>query len=65
MKIPYLAVVGPRDAEARKVSVRAFGVDRNLGEVALEDFVADIAAEAASRGATRLVSRFEEEAATE
>ena len=39
MKVPYLAVVGPRDADARKVSVRAFGVDRNLGEIDLDAFV--------------------------
>jgi threonyl-tRNA synthetase len=59
MKVPYLAVVGPRDAEARMVSVRAFGVDRNLGEMPLDDFVDGVAEEAASRGADRLLTRFE------
>ena len=59
MKIPYLAVVGPRDAEARVVSVRAFGVDRNLGETPLDEFVSGVADEAATRGANRLLTRFE------
>ena len=61
MKVPYLAVVGPRDADARKVSVRAFGVDRNLGEIDLDAFVDEIANEVGSRGATRLLSRFEDD----
>jgi threonyl-tRNA synthetase len=32
MKVPYCAVVGPRDAEGRKVSIRVFGTEANLGE---------------------------------
>jgi threonyl-tRNA synthetase len=50
-KIPYTAVVGPRDAEARKVSVRAFGVEANLGEMALDAFVDGLAREQSTRGA--------------
>ena len=50
-KIPYTAVVGPRDAEARKVSVRAFGVEANLGEMPLESFVDGLARESSTRGA--------------
>ncbi|MBL9140534.1 MAG: threonine--tRNA ligase [Phycisphaerae bacterium] len=54
MKIPYLAVVGPRDAEARKVSVRAFGTEANLGEVPFDAFVQGVADEYKSRGKTTL-----------
>ncbi|MGA1632703.1 MAG: threonine--tRNA ligase, partial [Phycisphaerales bacterium] len=39
LKIPYCAVVGPRDAEHRKVSVRAFGIEANLGEIGFDAFV--------------------------
>jgi threonyl-tRNA synthetase len=60
MKIPYLAVVGPRDAEARVVSVRAFGVDRNLGEMPIDEFIDGVAEEASTRGAKRLLARFED-----
>jgi len=54
MKIPYLAVVGPRDAETRKVSVRAFGIEANLGEVGLDEFVERLAREHRTRGAETL-----------
>ncbi|MHC4079853.1 MAG: threonine--tRNA ligase [Planctomycetota bacterium] len=49
-KIPYLAVVGPQDAESRAVSVRARGVRRNLGALPLEVFVQTLADEVSSRG---------------
>jgi threonyl-tRNA synthetase len=49
-KIPYLAVVGPQDAERGEVSVRARGVRRNLGALPLEVFVQTIAQEIRSRG---------------
>jgi threonyl-tRNA synthetase len=49
-KIPYLAVVGPQDAEQHAVSVRARGVRRNLGALPLEVFVQTLAEEAGSRG---------------
>ncbi|MAJ47002.1 MAG: threonine--tRNA ligase [Planctomycetes bacterium TMED75] len=62
LKIPYLAVVGPRDAESRSVSVRAFGIDRNLGAVGFDEFVDDIARESNGRGETSLLTRFEETA---
>jgi len=57
MKIPYLAVVGPRDAEGRKVSVRAFGTESNLGEIGFDAFVEGLTGEARSRGAETLRSR--------
>ena len=53
---------GPRDAEGRNVSIRAFGTDRNLGEIPFEDFVETIAEEARTRGAVRLIDRFQTEA---
>jgi threonyl-tRNA synthetase len=49
-KIPYLAVVGPRDAEARKVSVRAFGTEANLGEIGFDAFIDGLDREYRSRG---------------
>ena len=48
-KIPYMAVVGPRDAENRVVSVRARGVEANLGEMPFDAFVDGIAAEIDAR----------------
>jgi threonyl-tRNA synthetase len=51
MKVPYCAVVGPRDAEGRKVSVRAFGIEANLGEVGFDAFVDGLVREYRSRGA--------------
>ncbi|MBK7403997.1 MAG: threonine--tRNA ligase [Phycisphaerales bacterium] len=51
MKIPYMAVVGPRDAEEGKVSVRARGVQHDLGAMPLADFVDGLKAEIAERRA--------------
>ncbi len=59
MKIPYLLVVGPRDAENRQVSVRAFGVEKDLGAMHLDEFVAAVADERDSKGATSVKQRFE------
>ncbi len=53
-KIPYLAVVGPRDAEEGNVSVRAFGIEKDLGAMNAEAFADAIAAEVASKGASSL-----------
>ena len=50
-KVPYLAVVGPRDAENRAVSVRARGVEKDLGAMGLEAFVDAIAREITNRQA--------------
>ena len=57
-RVPYLAIVGPRDAEAGTVSVRARGIQKDLGALPLEDFVAAISGEIASRGASRVTQRF-------
>jgi threonyl-tRNA synthetase len=56
-KIPYLAVVGPRDAESRQVSVRAFGIEKDLGAMGLGDFVEAARAEYESRGGTSVRGR--------
>ena len=47
-KIPYLLIVGGRDAEAGTVSVRQRGVG-DLGAVDLDRFISDIAAEVSER----------------
>ncbi len=57
-KVPYLAVVGPRDAEQRQVSVRVRGLQKDAGAVGVVEFVNTLAEEYASRGATTLASRF-------
>ncbi|MFM1936793.1 MAG: Threonine--tRNA ligase [Planctomycetota bacterium] len=58
MKVPYLAVVGPRDAEGRTVSVRAFGTEANLGEMPFDAFVDGMAREYRTRGAETVRSAF-------
>ena len=57
-KIPYMAVVGPRDAEGRTVSVRARGVQKDLGAMPLDEFVAAMAREHETRGAETVRARF-------
>jgi threonyl-tRNA synthetase len=59
MKIPYLIVVGPRDAEADTVSVRARGTRHDLGAIPAAAFVESVAREIATRGrATVLAEHF-------
>ena len=48
-KVPYMAVVGPRDAEGGNVSVRARGVQKDLGAIAIAEFVAGVRREAVER----------------
>ncbi len=50
MKVPYLAVVGPRDAEAGAVSVRRFGEERDLGSMPLDEFVTGVVREVETKG---------------
>ncbi len=50
-KVPYMLVVGPRDAESRSVSVRARGVEKDLGAMGLEKFVEAIVGEIGERRA--------------
>jgi threonyl-tRNA synthetase len=56
MKIPYLLVVGPRDAERGEVSVRARGIRHDLGALPLETFVETIREEIATRGRRTVLS---------
>ncbi len=58
MKIPYLLVVGPRDAENRAVSVRAFGTEKDLGSLPLDEFVSAIAEEYSTKGRSTVKDRF-------
>jgi threonyl-tRNA synthetase len=50
-KIPYMAIVGPRDAENNAVSVRARGTEKDLGSMPLDRFVEALKGEYASRNA--------------
>jgi threonyl-tRNA synthetase len=56
-KIPYMLVVGPRDAEQGQVSVRARGIQKDLGAMKLEDFVKAVEEEIATRGERTVISR--------
>ena len=56
-KVPVMAIVGPRDAETRKVSVRLHGKAENAGEVGFDEFVKSVAEEATTRGACTLAQR--------
>ncbi len=58
-KIPYMVVVGPRDAEGRNVSLRARGLQKDLGSMPADEFVFAVSEEIESRGARTVVSRFE------
>ena len=59
-KIPYMLVVGPRDAEQRAVSVRARGIQKDLGSLPLEEFVQLLVAEIESKGSASVLDRFGE-----
>jgi threonyl-tRNA synthetase len=50
MKIPWILVVGPRDAEGNNVSVRMRGIMEDLGAVGLEQFSNALSEEIKSRG---------------
>jgi len=57
-KVPYLLVVGPRDAENGTVSVRAFGEDKDLGAMPADEFAQAIGEEIKTKGATSVRARF-------
>lgn len=59
LKIPYLLVVGPRDAETRSVSVRAFGEEKDLGALKLDKFVEGLADEIQTKGQQSVRSMFD------
>lgn len=50
-RIPYLAIVGPRDAENGTISLRARGEEKDLGAIKLETFVAAVQREYETRAA--------------
>ncbi|MDX2115620.1 MAG: threonine--tRNA ligase [Planctomycetota bacterium] len=54
-KIPYLLVVGPRDAETRSVSVRIRGQEKDAGARPLDAFAAELAHEIETRSATLMM----------
>jgi len=54
VKVPVMAIVGPRDADSRKVSVRLRGKAENAGEISFDAFVQALADEASSRSITTL-----------
>jgi threonyl-tRNA synthetase len=56
-KIPWLAVVGPADEERRQVSLRARGIQSNLGALPLDAFVESLAAEVRTRGRVSVLER--------
>ena len=58
-KVPYLLVVGPRDEENANVSVRAFGEDKDLGAMPMDQFLEAITEEIKTKGATSVRARFE------
>lgn len=49
LKVPYMAVVGPRDAEQGTVSVRVRGQEKDAGAMGLGAFVEGVAGEIAGR----------------
>ncbi|MBY0311586.1 MAG: threonine--tRNA ligase [Phycisphaerales bacterium] len=49
MKVPYLLVVGPRDAEQKAVSVRVRGMEKDAGSMPLAAFVDGIRKEIAEK----------------
>jgi threonyl-tRNA synthetase len=55
-KIPYLLIVGPRDAEGDAVSVRARGIMQDLGSVSRKKFMESLQREISSRGDASVLS---------
>ncbi|MBS3821100.1 MAG: threonine--tRNA ligase, partial [Phycisphaerae bacterium] len=52
-KVPYMAIVGQREAEGETVSIR-HRTDGDLGATGIEDVAGKLAVERDSRGATPL-----------
>jgi threonyl-tRNA synthetase len=50
-KVPYMLIVGPRDAETKSVSVRVRGIEKDLGAMPLAGFVEGVAREIAEKRA--------------
>jgi threonyl-tRNA synthetase len=58
-KVPYLVVVGPRDAEAGNVSVRAFGIEKDLGAMNADEFVTALRKEIDTKGSSTVQQLFD------
>jgi threonyl-tRNA synthetase len=56
-KVPYLLIIGEKEAESREVSVRRFGVDHDQGRMSLTEFVQRCDQEVATRGTTPATSQ--------
>ncbi len=63
-KIPYMLIVGPRDAEQRGVSVRARGIQKDLGSMPFDQFVELIWEEIETKGRRTVLERFGDTAKT-
>lgn len=55
-KIPYLLIVGEKEAEKREVSVRRFGVEEPQGNMSLTEFIQRCDQEIATRGTTQVTA---------
>ncbi len=55
-KVPYLVIVGSTDQQRRQVSVRARGIQRNLGALPLDTFVHSVTDEVRTRDRVTVVS---------
>jgi threonyl-tRNA synthetase len=51
-KLPYMLVVGPRDAEQRTVSLRVRGVEKDLGARPLDAFISELKLEIEAKRST-------------
>jgi threonyl-tRNA synthetase len=49
MKVPYMAVVGKREAESNAIAVRVRGAGKKQDIISVDDFVARVAQETQSR----------------
>jgi threonyl-tRNA synthetase len=56
-KIPVTAIVGPRDAERRVVSIRLHGKAENAGEMPFADFVAALVSDYRNRASETLAGK--------
>ena len=54
-KIPWILVVGPRDAEANQVSVRSRGIMEDLGAIDTSTFISELSKEIQTRNAYSLL----------
>ncbi len=57
--VPYLLIVGPRDEQGQTVSMRARGIQKDLGAMDLERFCTLAVEEVLTKGRMRVVQAFE------